>query len=144
VTTCSSLPALLNRPEARLQGFRWSENPVPLPTPRLGLATDPRLPDWLRPFGHEVLVTWDPNTGEYVAGVGIKHHDRYGQEIAVGTEPAARGKGLARRLVAQAARRILDEGAVPTYQHDPSNHASAAVAAAAGFPDLGWRSFGVG
>ena len=142
-----SLPALLNRPEASVYSgiFRWSENPMPLPDAGVWVpATDPRLPDWLRPFGHEVLVTWDPDTGEYVAGVGIKHHDRYGQEIAVGTEPAARGKGLARRLVTQAARRILDEGAVPTYQHDPSNHASAAVAAAAGFPDLGWRSFGVG
>jgi predicted GNAT family acetyltransferase len=76
--------------------------------------------------------------------VGIKHHDRHGHELAVGTEPAARGRGLARRLVAQAARRILDEGAVPTYQHDPANIASARVAEAAGFPDRGWRSIALG
>jgi len=141
------LPDLLNRPEANVYSgiFRWSAAPAPLPDAGEWVpATDPRLPDWLRPFGHDVLVVWDPGTGEYLAGVGIKHHDRYGQEIAVGTEPAARGKGLARRLVAQAARRILDDGAVPTYQHDPANHASAAVAKAAGFPDLGWRSFGLG
>ena len=141
-----NLPGLLNRPDATVYSgiFRWSEGPSPLPDAGVWVpATHPRLPEWLRPFGHEVLVSWDPQTGEYVAGVGIKYHDRYGHEIAVGTEPAARGRGLARRLVAQAARRILHEGGIPTYQHDPSNHASAAVAEAAGFPDLGWRSLGV-
>ena len=61
----------------------------------------------------------------------------------MGTEPAVRGRGLARRLVAQAARRVLDEGAVPTYLHDPANVASARVAEAAGFPDLGWKTYGV-
>jgi predicted GNAT family acetyltransferase len=63
--------------------------------------------------------------------------------LAVGTVPEARGRGLARRLVAQAARRVLDEGAVPTYRHDFDNVASARVAEAAGFPDRGWRSYGV-
>ncbi len=95
------------------------------------------------PPGREVLVAWDPDTGAYLAGVGIKHHDPYGREIAVGTATAAEGRGLARALVAQAARRILDEGAVPTYQHDPANVASARVADAAGFPDRGWRSAAV-
>jgi predicted GNAT family acetyltransferase len=90
-----------------------------------------------------VLIARDPESGAYLAGVGLKHHDRYGQEIAVGTEPAARGQGLARRLVAQAARRVLDEGAVATYQHDPANIASSRVADAAGFPDRGWRSYGM-
>ena len=45
--------------------------------------------------------------------------------------------------VAQAARRVLDEGAVPTYLHERDNHASARVAEAAGFPDRGWRAYGV-
>jgi len=40
-------------------------------------------------------------------------------------------------------RRILDEGAVATYQHAPDNIASARVADAAGFPDRGWRSAGM-
>ena len=57
----------------------------------------------------------------------------------MGTEPEARGHGLARRLVAKAARALLDEGVVATYLHDPANVASARVAEAAGFPDLGWR-----
>ncbi|MFV2111654.1 GNAT family N-acetyltransferase [Micromonospora sp. LOL_025] len=123
--------------------FRWSGAPAPLPdvgewTPS-GAAG---LPPWLRVFDRPVLVVRDAR-GHYLAGVGIKRHDAYGHELAVGTVPAARGRGLARRLVAQAARRVLDEGAVPTYLHDPANTASARVAAAGGFPDRGWRSFGV-
>jgi GNAT superfamily N-acetyltransferase len=137
------LPLLLGRPGQRVYSgvFRWSVRPAPLPDAGVWVAAShASVPEWLRPFGPEVLVAWDPDTGAYLAGVGLKHHDRYGREIAVGTEPAARGRGLARRLVAQAARRVLDEGAVPTYQHDPVNIASARVADTAGFPDRGWRS----
>ncbi len=103
-------------------------------------AQDPRVPAWLRPFGGEVLVVLERD--RYVAGVGLKKHDAHGREIAVGTEEAARGRGLARRLVAQAARRVLDEGAVPTYLHAPENLPSARVAQAAGFPDRGWHVLG--
>jgi GNAT superfamily N-acetyltransferase len=124
--------------------YRWTTHPASLPDAGVWLpADDPDVPEWLRPFGHDVLVARDPATGEHLAGVGVKRHDAYGRELAVVTAPAARGRGLARRLVAQAARRVLDEGALPTYMHDPSNLASAAVAKAAGFEDLGWRAFGV-
>ena len=99
----------------------------------------PRLPGWLRPFGGQALVVFDDH-GQYLAGVGIKRHDELGHEISVGTEPQARGRGLARRLVAQAARRILDQGRIPTYLHTFDNAASSRVAAAAGFPDLGWSA----
>jgi predicted GNAT family acetyltransferase len=91
-----------------------------------------------------VLVAVDPDTGAHLAGVGIKRHDAHGHEIAVVTAEAAQGRGLARRLVAQAARRILDEGAVPTYLHAHDNTGSAKVAVAAGFPDVGWSILGVG
>jgi GNAT superfamily N-acetyltransferase len=120
--------------------FRWTTNPSPdLTDAGTWRPSDaPGLPDWLRPFGGEVLVATDPENGQYLAGVGIKRHNAFGQELSVGTTPEARGRGLARRLVAQAARRLLDEGAVPTYLHDPANVASAKVAEAAGFADRGW------
>jgi GNAT superfamily N-acetyltransferase len=140
------LPHLLAREDRFVYSgiFRWCEKPADLPDAGEWIDADhPSVPEWLRPFGHQVLIAWDPGSGAYLAGVGIKHHDAYGRELAVGTEEAARGRGLARRLVVQAARRVLDEGAVPTYQHDPANIASARVADAAGFPDRGWRSAGM-
>ncbi|TDD00733.1 GNAT family N-acetyltransferase [Nonomuraea diastatica] len=124
--------------------FRWTTRPAPLrDAGRWRPATAPGVPAWLHPFGGEVLVATDPGTGEHLAGVGIKRHDAYGHELSVVTAPPARGRGLARRLVAQAARRVLDEGAVPTYLHTLENDASAAVARAAGFPARGWTAFGV-
>lgn len=123
--------------------FRWSEAPseygdVGQWVPR----DDPRVPDWLVPFNGDVLVAWDSD-GRYGAGVGRKRHDDWGQELAVVTEEHLRGRGLARALVAQAARRVLDEGAVPTYLHAFDNRASAQVADRAGFPDRGWQVLGL-
>jgi GNAT superfamily N-acetyltransferase len=143
----AGLPAVIGRPGALVyQGvFRWSVEPTRLPDAGAWVpADDPVVPEWLRVFGGEVLLALDPDTGDYLAGVGIKRHDRYGQELSVGTTPEARGRGLARQLVAQAARRIVDGGAVATYLHDPANLASARVAEAAGFPDRGWAVLGVG
>jgi GNAT superfamily N-acetyltransferase len=100
------------------------------------------LPEWLAPFNGPRLVVFDDD-GRPIAGVGIKVHDRYGQELSVVTDEAARGRGLAQRLVATAARRILADGAVPTYLHAPDNAASARVAEAVGFPDRGWKVFGL-
>lgn len=71
--------------------FRWSVAPAPLPD--VGEWTDPTapgLPPWLRLFDQPVLVVRDPD-GAYLAGAGIKRHDAYGHELAVGTVPAAQG-----------------------------------------------------
>jgi GNAT superfamily N-acetyltransferase len=122
--------------------FRWSTAPADLPDAGTWIAADdPSVPEWLRPFGGEVLVAVDAATGEHLSGVGVKRHDAFGHELAVVTRPAAEGRGLGRRLVAQAARRVLDEGAVPTYLHAVDNHASAHLATAAGFPDRGWAVY---
>jgi len=123
--------------------FRYCLAPAPLPD--AGDWIDPAdevVPPWLREFSGPVLVARDAD-GAFLAGVGLKRHDPHGREIAVGTAPAARGRGLARRLVAQAARQVLDSGAVPTYLHEATNIASAKVAAAAGFRDRGWTAYGI-
>lgn len=141
----AALGDALGIPGARLfEGvFRWSEAPADLPDAGAWVPVDdPRVPPWLVPFGGDVLMAFD-DAGGYVAGVGIKRHDEFGQELAVVTEEAAQGRGLARRLVAQAARRVLDRGAVPTYFHADANVRSAKVADAAGFRDRGWRILGV-
>jgi GNAT superfamily N-acetyltransferase len=105
-------------------------------------ADDPRLPAWLRPFNGGVLLAVD-DAGRYAAGVGVKRHDDVGHELSVGTDDDHRGRGLARRLVAQAARHLLTHGATVTYLHAPDNVASARVADAAGFPDRGWQVWGL-
>jgi len=141
----SRLPALVGLPERRAYSavFRYTLAPAPLADAGEWVAVgDPVVPAWLHPFGPDVLVARN-DSGRYLAGVGVKRHDPFGHELAVGTEPAARGRGLARRLVAQAARRVLDEGAVPTYLHDVANVASARAAVAAGFADRGWSAHGI-
>ena len=137
------IPAAVGSGERFFTGvFRWSTAPADLPDAGTWVAADdPSVPEWLRPFGGDVLVALDPATGAHLSGVGIKKHDVYGQELAVVTRPEAEGRSLGRRLVAQAARRVLDEGAVPTYLHAVDNHASAHLATAAGFPDRGWAVY---
>lgn len=127
--------------------MRWSTTaPGTDEQPDAGEWVDPaddRVPDWLLPFNDtEVLVAWDDD-GAYGAGVGIKVHDEHGAEVAVVTEPALRGRGLARRLVAQAMRRVVGRGQVVTYLHAPDNTASARVAEAVGLPDPGWSVWGL-
>ena len=138
------LPAAVGRPDAPafIGHFRWCVVPTDLPDVGAWVPVgDPRLPDWLRPFGGEALVVLDGD--RYAAGVGLKRHNAYGMEIAVGTDPAYRGRGLAARLCAQAARTIIAAGAFPIYLHDPANIASARTADAAGFPYLGWQVLGM-
>jgi GNAT superfamily N-acetyltransferase len=140
-----AVPAALGTPGGVYRGaFRWTTAPAPaaeLPDAGVWLPVgDPRVPPWLHPFGGEVLVTLEDDA--YVAGVGLKRHDDHARELAVVTSEQARGRGLARRLVAQAARRVVDEGRVPTYLHAPDNEASARVAGASGFADRGWTVLG--
>ena len=140
----AGLAEALGRPSWRFgRGFfRWSTAPQLDGDPGVWLEPDdPRVPRWVRPFNGPVLVALEH--GEVAAGVGRKIHDRRGVELAVVTEERHRGAGWARRLVAQAAQRTLDEGAVPTYLHAEDNLASARTAEASGFPDLGWRVLGL-
>lgn len=141
----NELPKAVGRPTARVYAgtFRWTTEPADLPDAGEWIHyQDPRVPQWLKPFGGKALIAFDSD-GAYAAGVGIKRHNAAGMEISVGTEETHRGKGLASRLVAQAARWILAAGAVPIYLHDPANVGSDRTALRAGFPDLGWQIVGV-
>jgi len=118
--------------------FRWCTDPTPSDDVGVWLDRgDPAVPDWLHPFGGRVLVDRDAG-GNVVSGVGVKRHDSIGHELAVVTTPAARGRGLAAALVAQAARSILSQDGLPIYLHLATNAASAHVAESAGFMDTGW------
>lgn len=122
--------------------FRWTTEPARLP--ELGHwvpARAPGVPAWLHPFGGEVLVATDADGPTWP--VPAASVTRCTATSCPSSPHPARGHGLARALVAQAASRVLNGGAVPTYLHDPANAASARVAEAAGFPDRGWTSFGI-
>lgn len=122
--------------------FRWTGSPTPFDRPGVWIPRDdPRVPEWLHPFNGSVLVALEDDI--VVAGVGRKIHDRHGHELAVVTEEGHRGKGWAKRLISQAAERVLADGAIPTYLHGPGNEASARTAEACGFPDRGWRILGL-
>ena len=141
-----ALPAIVGRPDARFgRGvFRWCHELLDDSDPEAVWIPpdDVRVPAWLSVFNGDVLVHLDEH-GRYGAGVGRKRHDANGSELSVATEEHLQGRGLARRLVAQAARRVADEGGVATYLHHPSNIASAHVAEASGFPDTGWWILGL-
>jgi GNAT superfamily N-acetyltransferase len=139
------LPEAMGRPGARVYAgkFRWTTEPADLADAGEWVSyVDDRVPEWLKPFGGEALIAFDGD-GVYAAGVGIKRHNPAGMEISVGTEEVHRGKGLASRLVAQAARWILAQDAVPIYLHDAANVGSDKTALKAGFPDEGWRIIGM-
>ena len=147
----AALPEAIGTPGTAGTGvLRWAQDvPTQEVLPDVGMwlpaaladEGDPRVPAWLRPFGGEVLVALD-HDGHYLAGVGLKAHHESGREIAVVTDERARGRGLARRLVAQAARYVLAERQAVIYLHAPDNEASARVARASGFPDTGWQVLG--
>jgi GNAT superfamily N-acetyltransferase len=139
-----AVPEALGMPGAVVGRGVYRYAVAPPPTTPIGdwvPADDPDVPAWLRPFGGEVLVVRED--GKYVAGLGIKRHDELGMEVAVATDEAFRGRGLARALVARAAATILRAGGVPIYLHGRGNVASARVAEAAGFPDRGWFILGL-
>ena len=150
----AALPAAVGVPGTAGTGvLRWAQDvPGPDRSPDVGVwlpaslaGGDPRVPAWLHPFGGQVLVALDDD-GRHLAGVGLKRHDDALSEVSVVTHERARGRGLARRLVAQAARTLQGPGPTPRhgvlYLHAAGNEASARVARASGFPDTGWQVLG--
>ena len=99
---------------------------------------DPLVPDWLRKYNGDVLVVLD--NGVAVATCARKRHDQWAQELMADTLPEYRGRGYARALMAQAARVILAQGALPTTVYRTDNAASIKVNDSLGFLDLGLRT----
>ncbi len=100
-------------------------------------ASDPRLPQWV--LGHFVGEAWVVlgEDGEVLSTAVLKRYDERLREISVGTAPSARGRGLARSVVAAAARSVLAEGRAVLYNHAVDNDASARVAESVGLHELG-------
>jgi hypothetical protein len=121
-------------PRLFIGGFRWSGQVPDLPDGGEWVAPiDPAAPQWLRPY-QEALIRMTPSgcTG----AIGIKHHDPYGHELTIRVSPriaAQHGiRGLARLLGAQAARKVLADGAVPTAILRAGNIRSDQICAATG------------
>lgn len=98
----------------------------------------PAVPQWVAPFPGEVLAAFDDD-GAYLGVVALKPVAATAVEISVGTDERSRGLGIARRLVATAARAQLEEGLAVLYVHAVDNDASAKVAEAVGLTDRGWQ-----
>jgi len=136
----AALEAIAARLAARLvvtvarTGVTIPEPAVPVSVIR---ADDPRLPDWvLGHFTGEAWVVLD-DAGRVLSTAVLKRYDDRLREIAVGTAVRARGRGLARAVVAAAARAVLAQGRAVLYLHDAGNAASARVAEAAGLHEIG-------
>jgi hypothetical protein len=144
LTGPASLPGALEQAAVELHGHLFSgvaRTGVAIPPPEAEVtvldATDPRLPDWvLGHFTGEAWVVLDSD-GSVLSTAVLKRYDDRVREISVGTAERARGRGLARSVVAAAARAVLAEGRAVLYNHAPDNHASAKVAEAVGLHEFG-------
>jgi GNAT superfamily N-acetyltransferase len=138
-TVTTALKALA----AELPGHMFSgtaRTGVVIPPPAVEVtvldASDPRLPQWV--LGHFVGEAWVVlEDGEVLSTAVLKRYDERLREISVGTAPSARGRGLARSVVAAAARSVLAEGRAVLYNHAVDNDASARVAESVGLHELG-------
>jgi len=113
--------------------------PTPLGAEQLA-RTDVRGAELRRRFDGEIFVVNGAH-GEIAAWAAIKLKSDQVWELAVVTEPAYRGRGLAKRVVSAATAYILDHGRVPLYIHDRTNHASARVCRALGYVEYAQTFF---
>jgi len=128
---------------AELPGHMFSgvaRTGVAIPPPAVPVkivdTADPCLPDWVR--GHFTGDAWVVlEDGQVLSTAVLKRYDDRLREIAVGTAEGARGRGLARAVVAAAARAVLAEGRAVLYNHAEDNFASAKVAESVGLHEFG-------
>ena len=119
-----AIPAALERPSMTVvdTGLRWSVSPTALP----------------------VAGSW---RGSRLVGdgrgrraqVGVRRINRFGHELLMDVDDGA-DWCLSAALLAQAARRVISDGAVPVLRRELDRPAVAAIASVAGFHDTGWRA----
>jgi RimJ/RimL family protein N-acetyltransferase len=102
--------------------------------------SDPRGAELRRRFDGEIFVV-SGLRGEIAAWSAVKLKSDEVWEIAVVTEAAYRGRGLAKRVVAASTAYILDHGRVPLYVHVRANVASARVCRALGYSEYAQTFF---
>jgi RimJ/RimL family protein N-acetyltransferase len=102
--------------------------------------TDVRGADLRRRFDGEIFAVYGIR-GEIASWSAIKRKSDEVWEIAVVTEAAYRGQGLAKEVVSAATAYILEQGRVALYVHDRNNQASARVCRALGYVEYAEEYF---
>jgi RimJ/RimL family protein N-acetyltransferase len=113
--------------------------PIASRAERLG-RSDPRAADLYRRFDGEVFAVRGQR-GEIASWAAIKLKSDDVWEIAVVTEAAYRGQGLAKEVVSTATDFILEQGRLALYVHDRTNAASARVCRSLGYVEYAEEFF---
>ena len=101
---------------------------------------DPRGADLRRRFDGEIFAIFGIR-GEIASWSAIKLKSDDVWEIAVVTDAAYRGQGLAKEVVSAATAHILEQGRMALYIHDRNNQASARVCRALGYVEYAEEYF---
>jgi len=135
----ASLPGGMPRIHNILYCADTSFTPAPDIFPVDLLSEDDIHADWYRlHFDGPVFVARNERRS-IVSWAAIKCKSVDIWEMAVATETAYRGLGLARSVVSHATRAALDAGKQPLYLHEISNQASARVCQALGYQCYGYE-----
>lgn len=101
---------------------------------------DARGYDLRRRFDGEIFAVWSIR-GDIASWSAIKLKSDDVWEIAVVTEAAYRGQGLAKEVVSAATAYILEQGRMALYVHDRTNLASAKVCRSLGYVEYAEEFF---
>jgi RimJ/RimL family protein N-acetyltransferase len=101
---------------------------------------DARGADLRRRFDGEIFVIWSIR-GDVASWSAIKLKSDDVWEIAVVTDAAYRGQGLAKEVVSAATAYILEQGRMALYVHDRTNLASAKVCRSLGYVEYAEEFF---
>ncbi len=110
----------------------WADSDPPVELVEVAPPDHPRI-ERARPYRHE-LRAWQTPEGDGLVAIGRGLGGRW--EAAYEVEPAARGRGLGRRLVS-AARHLVPTGAYLWLEIAPGNVTSLRSALAAGYTPVG-------